>query len=93
MGDGLGMDRGGCDGVIVCVAWTGDCDRDCADVLSVLSVKNDSNTGKNSWENLPLPPFASSVGTLSPCCSLLASKCRSKDLTHMLRSSLLHNFF
>ena len=37
MGDGLGMDRGGCDGVIVCVAWTGDCDRDCADVLSLLS--------------------------------------------------------
>lgn len=44
MGDGLGMDRGGCDGVTVwemdvsvCVAWTGDFDSDCADVLSLLS--------------------------------------------------------
>ena len=44
MGDGLGIDRGGCGevtvwemDVTVCVAWTRDCDSDCADVLPVLS--------------------------------------------------------
>lgn len=93
MGDGLGMDRGGCDGVIVCVVWIGDCDSDCVDVLLVLLVKNDSNIGKNSWENLFLLFFVLFVGILFFCCFLLVFKCRSKDLIYMLRLSLLYNFF